>query len=69
MKYFVVRDKDGEVFRKNGLFYGNAAPKAFRNLHTAIDSASTLAKYHHEKMRVDQEDGISVCSAEGNKND
>lgn len=65
MKYFVIREKDGETYRKNGLFYGTAGVRDFKSLSAASESAKTLARYHRERMRVDDEAGQTVYETTG----
>lgn len=64
--YFVVRCKDGEAYRRNGMFYGRSALRAFKLLNAAKGNAIALAKYHRENMRVDNAEGETVLTINEN---
>lgn len=66
MPFYVVREKDGEVFRKNGSFGDQKSGwKEFRNLNAAKVSAILCARYRRDKMRVDNENGETLFETDG----
>lgn len=66
MPFYVVRCRDGEVFRKNGSFDSKTSrAREFRNLKEAQDSAIINAMYRQTRMRVDNENGETLFETDG----
>lgn len=66
MPFYVVRCRDGEVFRKNGSFGGEQSQmRDFRNLNAAKASAVLCARYRRGRMRVDNENGETLFETDG----
>lgn len=72
MKYYVVRSKTGEVFKKNGMFGGDSVTREYPVLSAAKRAAIAIAKYRHyrgEKFRVDNEAGETLFETDGSDAD
>ena len=65
-QYYIVNCKTGDVYGKNGSF-GSGAPKAYKSLLNAYNSAQTLANYYRIEVRIDDQDGneVSGCVPKG----
>lgn len=69
--YYIIRCKDGEPLRSNGLFCDNGSSckvKPYKRLDSAKILADFKAGYMHERIRVDDEEGNTVYEV-GDRND